>query len=103
MMGCQGIMWRKMISSCVGLARCVWLHSGQNASSNVCAIMAGTSVWGVEKCRVRHYPTYQRSQKNALGEKISRYYLQPCQSGSGEAGCSHPQCRAHTWVAVGLQ
>src|SRR3989442_13882935 len=74
MMGCQGIMWRKMISSCVGLARCVWLHAGQNASSNVCAIMAGTSVWGVEKCRVRHYPTYQRSQKNALGEKISRYY-----------------------------
>jgi len=32
-------------------------------------------VWGVEKCCVRHYPTDQRSQKHALGEKISRYYL----------------------------
>ncbi len=32
-------------------------------------------MWGVEKCCVRHYPTDQRSQKHALGEKISRYYL----------------------------
>jgi kynurenine formamidase len=41
--------------------------------------MAWTSVGGGEQCHVRfasrHYRIPQRSKKNALREKISRYYL----------------------------
>src|SRR5438477_12672511 len=51
--------------------------------------MAGTSVWGVEKCRVRHYLTYQRPQKNALGEKISRYYV-----------AQRLACRLPDWICL---
>ena len=58
MMGCQGMSWRKMIRSCVGWLRWVLIHCGENTSSNVCAIMVGTSVGGVDQHQLRHDLTH---------------------------------------------
>src|SRR5712671_835322 len=56
-----------------------------------CLCYHGMDLWlGCRETPFRHYPTDQRSQKHALGEKISGYYVESHRTVSGREGTHWP-------------